>query len=164
MPVHEFMVRRFSLVSAKPFDEVVRALTASIGRPDMAAFRQALAGAETLSDLETVIGRCIGASELMEFNRFDAGEVLRKAGGAPGPRMVRLLVGNPLVMQEMARTVPDAASYAPVTILIDQRADGVHLSYDSMASFIAHHGSQQATKVAEVLDEKVVQLLRAAAM
>jgi len=32
------------------------------------------------------------------------------------------------------RHVPDTASYAPVTILIDQRADGVHLSYDSMAA------------------------------
>lgn len=30
-------------------------------------------------------------------------------------------------MKEMVKTVPDAASYAPVTILVDERADGVHL-------------------------------------
>jgi hypothetical protein len=30
-------------------------------------------------------------------------------------------------MKEMAKTVPDADSYAPITILVDERADGVHL-------------------------------------
>ena len=33
--------------------------------------------------------------------------------------------GNPIIMKEMARIVPDAAAYAPVTILVDERADGV---------------------------------------
>jgi len=47
-------------------------------------------------------------------------------------------------MKEMAKTVPDAASYAPITILVDERADGVHLSYDSIASLIAPYGSQAA--------------------
>ena len=49
----------------------------------------------------------------MEFARFDAGEVLLKSQGGYGPRILRLVVGNPLIMKEMARTVPDAASYAP---------------------------------------------------
>jgi hypothetical protein len=44
-------------------------------------------------------------------------------------------------MKEMAKTVPDAASYSDVTILIGERDDGVHLSYDSMAGFIAPYGS-----------------------
>jgi hypothetical protein len=32
------------------------------------------------------------------------------------------------------KEVPDAASYAPVTVLIDERADGVCLPYDLMTS------------------------------
>ena len=84
----------------------------------------------------------------MEFVRFDAGEVLRKERGGQGPKILRLVVGNPLIMKEMVKTVPDAASYAPVTILVDERADGVHLSYDSMASLIAPYGSQSALAVA----------------
>jgi hypothetical protein len=62
-------------------------------------------------------------------------------------------------MKEMARTVPDAASYAPVTILVDERADGVHLSYDSMASLIAPYASEPALTVARDLDVKVESLL-----
>ena len=49
----------------------------------------------------------------MEFVRFDAGEVLRKERGGQGPKILRLVVGNPLIMKEMAKSVPDAASYAP---------------------------------------------------
>jgi hypothetical protein len=67
-------------------------------------------------------------------------------------------------MKEMARTVPDAASYAPVTILVDERADGVHLSYDSMASLIAPYGSQAALLVAKDLDAKIGNLLKTAAL
>ena len=125
----------------------------------MKAFRSALAAAATVAELEDVVREAIGSSELMEFARFDAGEVLRKGRDGDGPRILRLLVGNPLIMKEMARTVPDAASYAPVTILVDERADGVHLSYDSMASLLAPYASESALAVARDLDVKVETLL-----
>lgn len=59
--------------------------------------------------------------------------------------------------------VPDAASYGPVTILIDERADGVHVSYDSMASLRAPYGRPEALDIARALDLKVERLLQAAA-
>lgn len=163
MPTMEVTIRRVSVVSSRPFEEVVRRLTATIGRPEMNAFRDALAAATTAADLEEVVRGAVGTSDLMEFVRFDAGEVLRKERGGRGPKMLRLVVGNPLVMKEMAKTVPDAASYAPVTILVDERPDGAHLSYDSMASLIAPYGSRAALAVAGELDAKIEGLLEAAA-
>jgi len=77
--------------------------------------------------------------------------------------MVRFVIGNPLIMREMAKHVPDAGSYAPVTVLVDERADGVHLAYDRMASFLAPYSNSKALKVATDLDEKVEALLSAAA-
>ena len=100
---------------------------------------------------------------MKEFARFDAGEVLRKLQGGHGPKILRLVVGNPLIMKEMAKSVPDAASYAPVTILVDERANGVHLSYDAMASVLAPYGSQSALTVAMDLDAKVESLLKTTA-
>ena len=73
------------------------------------------------------------------------------------------MVGNPLIMQAMAQHVPDAASYAPVTLLIDERADGVHLSYDAMACLLAPYGNEEALRVARELDDKVGPLLAGAA-
>jgi hypothetical protein len=66
-------------------------------------------------------------------------------------------------MKEMAKHVPDAGSYAPVTVLVDERADGVHLSYDRMTGFLAPYNNSEALKVARDLDEKVEALLSAAA-
>ena len=66
-------------------------------------------------------------------------------------------------MKEMAKRVPDAGSYAPVTILVDERVDGVHLSYDRMASFLAPYGNSDALKVAHDLDLKVEKLLNESA-
>lgn len=162
MQTIEVTVRRVSVVSSKPFEEVVKRLTATIGHPDISEFHKAVATA-TAADLEDEVQRVIGSSNLMEFVRFDAGEVLRKERNGQGPKILRLVVGNPLIMKEMAKHVPDAASYAPVTILVDERSDGVHLSYDSMASFIAPYGSQAALAVATDLDAKIESLLETAA-
>ena len=163
MPTIEVKVRRFSVVSSRPFEEIVKRLTATIGHPDMNAFHKALAAATTVVDLEEAVQGAIGSSGLMEFVRFDAGEVLRKERDGQGPKILRLVVGNPLIMKEMVRTVPDAAAYAPITILVDERADGVHLSYDSMASLIAPYGSQAALLVARDLDARIEGLLETAA-
>jgi len=88
---------------------------------------------------------------------------VRKETGSDTPRIVRLVIGNPLIMKEMAKHVPDAGSYAPVTVLVDERPDGVHLSYDRMASFLAPYGNPDALAVAQSLDKKVEDLLRQAA-
>jgi uncharacterized protein (DUF302 family) len=162
MPTIEVKVRRFSIVSSRPFEEIVKRLTATIGHPDMKAFHTAIVEAKTVADLEKVVQGAIGSSELMEFVRFDAGEVLRKERDGQGPKILRLVVGNPLIMKEMAKTVSDAAAYAPITILVDERADGVHLSYDLMASLVAPYGSQAALAVARDLDAKIESLLETA--
>jgi uncharacterized protein (DUF302 family) len=163
MPTIDIQVQRFSVVSQRPFDEVIGRLTATIGRPDLKAFHDAVASATTLSELETVVRQAVGSSDLMEFVRFDSGDVLRKERGSQGPRMLRLVVGNPLIMKEMAKHVPDAGSYAPVTVLVDERTDGVHLSYDRMASLLAPYENPNALEVARKLDMKIEDLLRTAA-
>jgi hypothetical protein len=45
----------------------------------------------------------------------------------------------------------------------NERADGVNLSYDTMASFLATYGSPENLKVAQDLDTNVEALLAAAA-
>jgi hypothetical protein len=88
----------------------------------------------------------------MLFLELDHGSILRKETGLDTPRIVRLLIGNPLIMKEMAKQVPDAGSYAPVTILLDERPDGVHLTYDRMSSLLAPYGNAEALAVARDLD------------
>jgi len=42
---------------------------------------------------------------------------------------------------------------------VDERGDGVHISYDRMASFLAHYQNEEAPKVARDLDAKFQGLL-----
>jgi uncharacterized protein (DUF302 family) len=125
----------------------------------MAEFARAAKGARTLAELEDVVRRGLGKTRLMMFMEFDHGAILRKETGLDSPKIMRLVIGNPLIMKEMAKHVPDAGSYAPVTILLDERPDGVHLTYDKMASLLAPYGNAEALTVARDLDSKIERLL-----
>ena len=156
-------MRRFSVTSSKPFDAVVAAIKASIGHPNIAELWQATQRATTAAELEAAIQPAVGESGLMQFVEFDHGMIVRKGTEHHTSRIIRLVIGNPLIMKEMARHVPDAGSYAPVTVLVDERADGVHISYDTMASLLAPYGDRDALSIARDLDAKVEDVLRQSA-
>jgi uncharacterized protein (DUF302 family) len=119
--------------------------------------------AQSDAELQKTIENGLGPTGLMLFVEFDHGAVVRSGTVRATPRMIRFVIGNPLIMREMAKHVPDAGSYAPVTILIDERPDGVHLSYDRMASFLAPYENAAALNVARELDAKVEAMLASAA-
>ena len=161
--IRKVEMERFTVTSSKPFDAVVEAIKASIGHPNTAEFWQATQRATTAAELEAAIQPVLGETGLMQFVEFDHGMIVRKGTEHRTSRIIRLVIGNPLIMKEMAKRVPDAGSYAPVTVLVDERADGVHISYDRMASLLAPYGNPDALKVARDLDAKVEHLLRQAA-
>jgi len=163
MAITKIEVERVSVISSKPFEKVVEALKAAVGRPDMIEFAKATAGARTFRELESAVRKGLGRTDLMMFMELDHGAILRKETGKGSPKMQRFVIGNPLIMKEMAKHVPDAGSYAPVTILVDERADGVHLSYDRMVSFLAPYRNSEALAVARNLDSKIEILLEESA-
>jgi uncharacterized protein (DUF302 family) len=161
--IRKVEMERLTVISARLFDEVVAAIKASIGNPNMAEFWKSTQEAKSAAELDTVIQRVLGRTGLMLFVEFDHGMVVRKGTERHNSRIIRLVLGNPLIMKEMAKHVPDAGAYAPVTVLVDERADGVHLSYDRMASLLAPYENNAALNVARDLDAKVEDLLRQAA-
>jgi uncharacterized protein (DUF302 family) len=161
--IRKIEIERFTLTSSKPFDQVVATLDAAIGHPDMAEFGRSTHEARSFADLKSAVEKGLGKTGLMLFMQLDHGAVLRKETGRDVPRIIRFVIGNPLIMKEMARHVPDAGSYAPVTVLVDERPDGVHLSYDRMSSLLAPYGNPDSLRVAQDLDKKVEDLLKQAA-
>jgi len=162
MQTRQVNMQRWSITSQRPFDAVVAAVEAAIGRPNMLEFVAKMTAATSYNEMQKVVHDSVSEIGLMEFMRLDHGAILRKAGGDGNLKSVRLILGNPLIMQSMTRLVPDAGSYAPVTVLIDQRPDGVHLSYDEMASVLAAYGNAEALKIARDLDSKLERLLTSA--
>src|SRR6266446_7654632 len=157
--IRKIEVERFTLNSSKPFDQVVAALNSAVGHPDISEFWKSTHRAQSVAELQSTIEKVLGRTGLMLFAEFDHGAIVRKGTGRDTPRMIRFVIGNPLIMKEMAKRVPDAGSYAPVTILIDERPDAVHLSYDRMASLLAPYENADALKVARELDAKIEGLL-----
>jgi uncharacterized protein (DUF302 family) len=160
MTISKVEVERFSVTSSKPFDAIVTAFKSAVGQPDMVEFFKATRATNSFPDLERVVQSGLGRTDLMLFAEFDLGDILRRESGSKTPKIIRFVVGNPLIMKEMVKHVPDAGSYAPVTVLIDERSDGVHISYDKMESYLLHYGSSEALAVARALDTKITTLLR----
>ena len=156
-------IERFSVISSKPFEVVMEALKAAVGQPDLFELFRAFDRARSFIELENAVQKGLGRTGLMLFMEFDLGAILRKETGLSTPKIVRFLIGNPLIMKEMVKHVPEAGSYAPVTILLDERPDGVHLSYDRMASLLAPYGNPEALAVARDLDAKIESLIRESA-
>ena len=159
MTIRKVEIERFSVTSPKPLEMVVVALKAAVGQPDMAKFAKATKAAQTFAELERTVQKSLGRTGLMIFMELDLGGILRRETGLAVPKVVRLVIGNPLVMKEMVKFVPDAGSYAPVTILVDERPDGTHVSYDRMASLLAPYDNPDALAVARDLDSKIENLL-----
>ena len=107
-------------------------------------------------EFDAVIDPVAGSSGLIEFLSLDLGAALAIRDPDRSRKMLRIIAGNPVTMSKMTATVPDVGSYAPVTVLVVERADGVTLSYDRVASAIAPYAGQEASAVAEGLDDAVV--------
>lgn len=162
-------VRRVTVSSDRPFDDVVAAVYSGLGRvPDFDKLVERWSAARTRDEFEATVAKVAGSSGLIEFLSLDLGAALTIRDPARGRRLVRIIAGNPVTMSKMTATAADAGSYAPVTILVAERpgagiATTTTLCYDRVASAIAPYASAEASAVAASLDEAVVTLLRDAA-
>jgi hypothetical protein len=98
MKVRTVNVQRWSIVSQKPFETVVAAVEAAIGRPNMSEFAKDIAAAATSPEMRVVVQHAVSEIGLMEFMRLDVGAVLAKAHPERNPKSIRLIIGNPLIM------------------------------------------------------------------
>src|SRR5258708_2836832 len=111
MTIRQINIQRLSVISSRPFETVVAALDAVVGHPNIADFSNSIGTSKDHAEMADPVHRSLGTSGFMEFARFDIGAVLRKKQGQGTPRSLRLVIGNPLIMEEMAKHVPDAGSY-----------------------------------------------------
>ena len=113
MTITRIEVERFSLTSLKSFDAVVAALKSAVGQPNMVEFFKETRATKSFADLERVVHAGLGRTDLMLFAEFDLGDILRRETGSNTPKIIRMVIGNPLIMKDMVKHVPDAGSYAP---------------------------------------------------
>jgi uncharacterized protein (DUF302 family) len=164
--VLDVMVRRHVFETDRPIASVLEGIFGGISQPDIAELLGKLAASTTFQEFSSLVDQAQGSAGLMVFLQLDLDQALTLDPQAPdwtGRRLVRLIAGNPVTMGQMTRHVPDAGSYAPVTILIEETpGGGTRVAYDSVASEIARYDNAAASEVAGRLDAEVLGLLREA--
>jgi Domain of unknown function DUF302 len=163
--VLDVAVRRHVFTGEWPFPDVLDGIFGGISQPDIGALFAKLAASTSYEEFSALVGQAQGSAGLMVFLQLDLDTVLTLDPQAHqgGRRLVRLIAGNPVTMGQMTRHVPDAGSYAPVTILIEELPDGgTRVAYDTVTSEIAPSGDAAAAQVAERLDAEVLGLLHQA--
>ena len=161
--VLDVAVRRHIFTSERPFQVVLDGIFGGVSQPDIGALFAKLAASTSSEEFSALVRQAQGCAGLMRFLHLDLDTVLALDPQAhqAGRRLVRLIAGNPVTMGQMTRHVPDAGSYAPVTILIQELPDGgTRVAYDSVTSEIAPYRDAAASEVAERLDGEVLGLLR----
>ena len=91
--IRKVEIERFSLTSPKPFNQVVAAVNAAIGHPDMAEFWSSTHEARTVGELESSVQKALGRTGLMSFAEFDHGAIVRKQRAATRPGWSVLSLG-----------------------------------------------------------------------
>ena len=164
--VREVVLQRHTFNSGRPFQAVLDGIFAGISQPDIGALFAKLAVSGSYEEFSSLVRQAQGSAGLIRFLRLDLDTALAhdpQARHRAGRRLVRLIAGNPVTMGQMTRHVPDAGSYAPVTILIEELpGGGTRVAYDTVSSAIAPYGDAAAARVAERLDTEVLGLLHRA--
>ena len=163
--VLDVVVRRHVFDSDRPFQAVLDGIFGGITRPDIGPLLGKLAASTSYEQFSSLVRQVQGSAGLMLFLQLDldldaALALDPQARSQAGQRLVRLIAGNPVTMEQMTRHVPDAGSYAPVTILLQQMPGGTRVAYDSVASALARYHDAAASQVARRLDAEVLGLLR----
>src|SRR6266446_10950659 len=101
-------VERVSFTSRKSLRRVLSKFDTAVGRPNIEEFWNRVAATKTRLEMEKVVESTLGPSGFMEFARFDHGGVVHKGESGDYSKVFRLVIGNPLIMREMVKHVPDA--------------------------------------------------------
>ena len=164
--VLDVLVRRHVFDSERPFPDVLDAIFGGISQPDIEALFGKLAASTSYEQFSSLVRQAQGSAGLIRFMRLDLDHALTldpQARDQAGRRLVRLIAGNPVTMGEMTRHVADAGSYAPVTLLIQEKpGGGTRVAYDTVTSAIAPYHDVAASQVAQRLDAEVLELLHQA--
>ena len=141
--------------SSKSYDELLASLLADIGEKPVSLDGLATAGGWQ-SYRERVESR-VGPSGFMLFSLIDHGAWITKAG--IDRKVMRVILGNPLIAITMLRHDVSAGLFAPVEALVMDEGEGrSSLTYVKPSSLMVVEPNPKLLSAAEELDAKLAAL------
>lgn len=142
--------------SAKSYDELVAALLADIGEKPVPIdeFPKAF---DSWESYQQEVQTYVGPSGFMLFGLFNHGGWINKAG--IDRKLLRVILGNPLIAITMLRHDVTAGLFAPVELLLLEEDDGrSSLTYVKPSSLMVVQPNPELLGAAEQLDAKLAAL------
>jgi hypothetical protein len=162
LSIQSFQGKRARFESRRSFEDVLATLRKLVPRsmplPDYPAAMQSF-GALNRETFEKVVGSQVGESSFTLFQEFDHGAWLPMFGIRR--KVVRWVLGNPLVAITMMRHDLEAGLFAPVELLLidHERGLGSTVIYDVPSSLMVIRENPPLLEAANVLDGKLRDLV-----
>jgi hypothetical protein len=158
-----FEARRVRVESARPFEDVLQNLQTLVGQtmiPQGSPEEQA--SAPTREQFEQAIQSQVGESDFTLFFAMDYGHWLPLYGIQR--KVMRWILGNPLIAITMIRHDITASLFAPVELLLveNESGGGSTVIYDLPSSLMVIGPNPDLLAAARVLDQKLERLVRRA--
>ena len=147
---------RLRFESDKTFDQVVDALFADIGDKPV-PINDIAVGFDSWESFEREVASHQGPSGFMLFASFDHGAWLTKAG--IDRKVLRVVLGNPLIAITMLRHDATAGLFAPVEVLVTEEDGGRSaITYVAPSSLMVVEPNEPLRTAALELDGKLAAL------
>lgn len=151
--------QRLEFHSKRSFDEVLAALRGLVGNATIKQVNEHGSGGATREEFEKRIHALEGESGFMLFFEIDHGKWMQ-AYGARG-KVLRWILGNPLLAITMLKHDIRAGLFAPVELLLieNEGGQGCTLIYDVPSSLMVIEENPALLEAARVLDKKLLALV-----
>ena len=152
-----FTIDHVRFESDKSFEEVAKAFERQLGKFDPDVRKAATEGGDNEA-AKAKIAAMAGSSGFMLFGTQDHGALLRLS--SQKRKAIQYVVGNPLIALQMTQHDIRASLYAPLRVLLYEKADGkTCIEYDKPASLFGQFGNAEIDAVAAMLDRKLEALV-----
>ena len=160
--IQSTQVKRVRFRSRRSFDEVLQRLHQLVPEaitPEQYPVAMAKAGSVSLESFEKVVRSHTVQSGFLLFAEFDYHQWLGLYGTQR--KLVRWILGNPVVAITMIRHDLEAALFAPVELLLveDENREGVTVVYDLPSSLMVTRENPPLLEAATALDAKLQDLV-----
>jgi uncharacterized protein (DUF302 family) len=157
--VVDFTGKRIRHYSKLSFDQVLAKLRSQVGETTIEQIIQLSAMPGTSEEFEKRVQGYVGQSGFMLFAQMDHGRWIAKFGVKR--RLIRWIIGNPLIAISMIRHDCTAGLFVPIELLLAESDDGTGCSvtYVVPSSLIVVEANPQLLSAAQALDAKAEALI-----
>ncbi len=162
MEIINFTVTHVKVRSEKSFAQVTTAIESIAGKANNLIFQKLIDANASFTEVENAVKSMVGKNDLMIFTHLESGKVLSLCGKFKQAKLY--IIGNPLIANQMFEEDPSVGLYVPLRLFVyDEYSGKTCITYDKPSSLLGRVENQKILRVAEMLDQKLEELVTMAA-